>query len=103
MSLETRRYESDLEVRAEGDGRTICGICVPYDTEARIHPGLVEVFRMGAFEAVTRAAHRVKLLTRPRSTSSPARQSDNTSRRQKRTYTASFVSLKRTSAIKLLN
>jgi hypothetical protein len=44
MSLETRRYESDLEVRAEGDGRTICGICVPYDTEARIHPGLVEVF-----------------------------------------------------------
>lgn len=62
MALETRRYDSELEVRADGDGRTICGICVPYDTEARIHPGLVEIFRMGAFEAVTRAAHRVKLL-----------------------------------------
>lgn len=62
MTLETRRFDSELEIRAEGDGRTICGICVPYDRETRIHPGLVEVFRLGAFEAVTRAAHRVKLL-----------------------------------------
>ena len=62
MSIETRRYELDLEVRAEGDGRTVCGICVPYDREQRIHAGLTEVFRKGAFDAVTRAANRVKML-----------------------------------------
>ena len=62
MSIETRAYELDLEVRAEGDGRTVCGICVPYNREQRIHPGLTEVFVRGAFDAVTRAAHRVKLL-----------------------------------------
>jgi HK97 family phage prohead protease len=62
MTLETRQFESELEVRSDGDGRTICGICVPYDVETRIHAGLVEVFKLGAFEAVTRAAHRVKLL-----------------------------------------
>ena len=62
MTLETRQYESELEVRSDGDGRTICGICVPYDVETRIHAGLTEVFRFGAFDAVTRAAHRVKLL-----------------------------------------
>jgi HK97 family phage prohead protease len=62
MSIETRHFELDLEVRAEGDGRTVCGICVPYDREQRIHPGLTEVFRKGAFDAVTRAANRVKML-----------------------------------------
>ena len=62
MNLETRSYELDLEVRADTDGRTICGICVPYDVEQRIHPTLIEVFRRGAFANVARAAHRVKLL-----------------------------------------
>jgi len=62
MNLETRSYELDLEVRADTDGRTICGICVPYDVEQRIHPTLTEVFRRGAFANVARAAHRVKLL-----------------------------------------
>ena len=62
MNLETRSYEIDLEVRGEGDGRTVCGICVPYDVEQRIHPTLTEVFRRGAFANVARAAHRVKLL-----------------------------------------
>lgn len=61
-TLETRAYDIDLEVRAEGDGRTLCGICVPYDVEQRIHPQLTEVFRRGAFANVARAAHRVKLL-----------------------------------------
>ena len=60
--FENRSYELDLEVRAEGDGRTICGICVPYNVEQRIHAGLTEVFLPGAFDTVTRAAHRVKLL-----------------------------------------
>jgi hypothetical protein len=62
MTIESRSYELDLEVRAEGDGRTICGICVPYNVEQRIHAGLTEVFLPGAFDGVTRAAHRVKLL-----------------------------------------
>lgn len=60
--IETRSYELDLEVRGEGDGRTICGICVPYDKPQQISPALREVFRPGAFANVTRAAHRVKLL-----------------------------------------
>lgn len=62
MTIEHRSYELDLELRAEGDGRTICGIVVPYNVEQRINGQLTEVFRPGAFAAVTRAAHRVKLL-----------------------------------------
>ena len=62
MNIETRAYDSELEIRATGDGRTVCGICVPYDIEQRIHPTLTEVFRRGAFANVARAAHRVKLL-----------------------------------------
>lgn len=59
---ETRQFESDLEIRAQGDGRTIVGLAVPYNKEQRINSQLTEVFRPGAFQAVTRAAHRVKLL-----------------------------------------
>ena len=59
---ETRQFESDLEIRAAGDGRTIVGLAVPYNKEQRINSQLTEVFRPGAFSAVTRAAHRVKLL-----------------------------------------
>ena len=62
MNIENRSYETDLEIRAQGDGRTVCGICVPYDVEQRINPTLIEVFRRGAFANVARAAHRVKLL-----------------------------------------
>ena len=60
--IERRHYDTALEVRKEGDGRTIVGIAVPYDVEQRITPGLVEVFRKGVFRDVTRAANRVKLL-----------------------------------------
>lgn len=60
--METRNYELDLEVRDTANERVICGICVPYNVEQRIHAGLTEVFIPGAFGAVTRAAHRVKLL-----------------------------------------
>jgi HK97 family phage prohead protease len=61
MTLEYRQLEA-LEIRAEGDGRTISGRLVPYDKEQRINSSLVEVFRMGAFHKVVRAAHRVKVL-----------------------------------------
>jgi len=60
--MERRHYDTALEVRAEGDGRTVIGIAVPYDVEQRISPGLVEVFRKGVFRDVVRAANRVKLL-----------------------------------------
>ena len=33
---ETRQFESDLEIRAQGDGRTIVGLAVPYNKEQRI-------------------------------------------------------------------
>ena len=59
---ERRHYDTALEIRAEGDGRTVVGIAVPYDVEQRISPTLVEVFRRGVFRDVTRAANRVKLL-----------------------------------------
>ena len=60
--IETRAYDTDLEIRNDGDGRTICGICVPYDVEQRIHHSLVEVFRRGVFSRVVPNAHRVKML-----------------------------------------
>ena len=62
MSIENRAYETNLEIRKGGDGRTIAGIVVPYDVEQRIHSQLVEVFRRGAFSRVIPNAHRVKLL-----------------------------------------
>ena len=62
MTIETRAYETDLEIRSTGDGRTICGICVPYNVEQRINTTLTEVFRAGAFSRVIPNAHRVKLL-----------------------------------------
>jgi HK97 family phage prohead protease len=62
MTIETRAYETELEIRSTGDGRTICGICVPYNVEQRINTTLTEVFRAGAFSRVIPNAHRVKLL-----------------------------------------
>ena len=61
MTIEYRQLQ-ELEVRAEGDGRTIYGIVVPYGKEQRINANLTEVFMPGAFAQQTRAAHRVKLL-----------------------------------------
>lgn len=61
-NIENRNYEVNLELRQEGDGRTIFGIAVPYNKEQRIGNNLIEVFRKGAFADVIKAAHRVKLL-----------------------------------------
>lgn len=62
MTIQTRAYETDLEVRTAGDGRTVCGICVPYGVVQRINANLSEVFIRGAFSNVVRASHRVKFL-----------------------------------------
>jgi HK97 family phage prohead protease len=55
-----RSWTPDLEVRSDGDGRTVSGIAVPYNLPQRINESLTEVFLPGAFRAQMRAAHRVK-------------------------------------------
>lgn len=62
QTFESRTLSADLQYRAEGDGRTIYGIAVPYDVEMRVTSDTTEVFRQGAFADVVRAPHRVKLL-----------------------------------------
>ena len=59
---EERSYSLDLQIREDGEGRTIYGIAVPYDKEQRVGSDMVEVFRKGAFADIMKAAHRVKLL-----------------------------------------
>jgi HK97 family phage prohead protease len=60
----TRTFEAELA--GDGDGRTIIGRCVPFDTPAtvsdppRFEP-YQELFRAGAFKAATRAPNRVLL------------------------------------------
>lgn len=66
MTELTRRVTPyDLEVRG-GDGRTVCGIAVPFDDPTEIREGsrtYVEVFRRGAFaRTIEQAAHKVKIL-----------------------------------------
>jgi len=60
--MENRNYSVNLELRANGDGRTIFGIAVPYNKEQRITSTMIEVFRKGVFAEVIKAPHRVKLL-----------------------------------------
>lgn len=48
----TRGFLSDIEVRADGEGRTVHGIVVPYGQVARVSdggPAYKEAFRQGAF------------------------------------------------------
>jgi phage head maturation protease len=49
MKLETRSFAGQVELRGD-DQRTLVGVAVPYDVEARIGPRLVETFARGAFE-----------------------------------------------------
>jgi HK97 family phage prohead protease len=55
-----RTFRPDLEVRSSGDGRTIYGIAVPWNTPTRIDAGLVEEFMPGAFDHQLRTPNRVK-------------------------------------------
>lgn len=58
--LKLRSWEADLQVR--DDGRTLEGLCVPFDVEQEIPAeGIREVFRRGAFQAQTRAPWRLGL------------------------------------------
>ncbi|MBB4689821.1 HK97 family phage prohead protease [Amycolatopsis jiangsuensis] len=58
----TRQWMPELEVRSAaqgGDGRTVCGIAVPYGRPQQIDSRLTEQFARGAFNAQLRAAHRI--------------------------------------------
>lgn len=62
--METRDFAGlDLEVRS--DGRTVHGICVPYDTPTLIpdkRGSYEEVFRLGAFSSACQNPDKVKFL-----------------------------------------
>lgn len=60
MSEHYRSFHPDLEVRSGGDGRTIYGIAVPYNTPTRIDNNLVEQFARGAFNHQIATPNRVK-------------------------------------------
>lgn len=66
MTTITRSYAADLSIRADGDGRTVAGIVVPFDTEARVSDGgrpYTERFQRGAFaKTISERGDRVKLL-----------------------------------------
>ena len=63
----SRMFTGDLEIRAAAEGRTIAGIVVPYNREARVSdggPSYPEMFVMGAFKrTIQHRGDRVKLLT----------------------------------------
>lgn len=62
MNREVRQYGADLEVRSEGDGRTVAGIAAPFDQVTHA-PGFAEVIRRGAFARTIRErGQRVKFL-----------------------------------------
>jgi HK97 family phage prohead protease len=47
--IETRALDFTLQLRQEGDGRTLVGPLLPYGQEAHIGPYVVETFQRGAF------------------------------------------------------
>ena len=64
--IERALVHADLEIRSEGDGRTVYGLAVPFDRESTVNDGYgpyQEVFRRGAFaKTVGEYASKVKLL-----------------------------------------
>lgn len=54
-----RSFQPDIEIRSNGDGRTVYGIAVPYGRAQRIDATLTEMFVPGAFARQLSAAHRV--------------------------------------------
>lgn len=52
MNLETRQYK--VCATADGDGRTLTGLAVPYDTPTEIVPGWTEIIARGAIDLTAR-------------------------------------------------
>jgi HK97 family phage prohead protease len=63
----SRAFAADIEVRADGTGRTVHGIIVPFDRVARVSdggPSYDEMFERGAFKkTIQERGDRVKLLS----------------------------------------
>lgn len=59
--VQYRSFTPDLEVRSGGDGRTICGIVVPWNAPTRINDTTVEQFARGAFNHQLGKPSRVRL------------------------------------------
>lgn len=73
--LISRAFSADLEVRADGTGRTLHGIVVPFGVVARVSDGgrpYDEMFRMGSFaKTIQERGARVKLLSQHDSRANP--------------------------------
>jgi uncharacterized protein len=71
----SRAYVSDIEVRADSDGRTVAGIVVPFGRTALVSDGgapYSEGFERGAFaKTIRERGDRVKLLSQHESRSNP--------------------------------
>lgn len=57
--IQYRSFVPNLEIRSDGDGRTVRGIAVPYGQVQRINQSLTEEFVRGAFDHQLPAIHRV--------------------------------------------
>jgi len=71
----SRAFTGDLEVRADATGRTIAGIFVPWDREARVSDGgpfYREAFQRGALaKTIQERGDRVKFLSQHNSRTNP--------------------------------
>lgn len=50
MTLQTRTYTAHVRAAADGDGRTLTGVAVPFDSETTIIPGFREKIARGAID-----------------------------------------------------
>lgn len=71
----SRAFATDLEVRSQGDGRTIHGIVVPFDRAATVSdggPAYEEAFQRGSFaKTIAERGDKVKLLLHHNARSNP--------------------------------
>lgn len=60
--LETREFEFDLELREEGDGRTLVGYAALFNSRSENLGGFTEIIQPGAFSRSLKSRNDVKLL-----------------------------------------
>jgi HK97 family phage prohead protease len=62
MKQETRNFDADFEIRAEGDGMTFVGYAAKFNSRSENLGGFVETIEQGAFSRSLRSRNDVKLL-----------------------------------------
>jgi HK97 family phage prohead protease len=62
MKQETRNFDADFELRAEGDGMTFIGYAAKFNSPSEDLGGFVETIEQGAFRRSLRSRNDVKLL-----------------------------------------